>query len=722
MNKLILLITLFLLSIENYSQENSNWINYTSYDYVKSIVEDGNFLWIGTEGGLLKLDRLSFDKTYYNKANSGLPDNNINSIILDSLGTLICATNKGLVKLKDKQWSPFSPSPNPENLNPQFTSLAYDKKNNLLVGSAYEGLFKFDGTKWTHFYVPSEFGVDFPGVEVIAVDSSNTIWLGAMGNLATNGYLAKFDGHEIIKIETVDSVHSIFQVYSIAVDQANKICVGYDGGYCEFDGESWTNYSYSNIESVLVDENNEKWLTSFGVVYKFENSFIHIDTPYPIFEGRGIYSTILTDDNSKIFGTSSGIVEYSDSSWNEYKLSFTNMKSNGIYSIISDKDQKIWIGTNSGLISKNGPNWIRYDRENSGLSDTWIFDLEIDQEKNLWIGTCCNGVTKFDGQNWTVYDDNELSTLNNGIQSISNDLNGSMWLGSWGNGLTKFDGTNFTNYTKENSQLPNNFIRSIAIDSNGAKWIGTDDGILKIDNENWEVYNSTNSAISNYGIWSIIIDKNGNKYFGTANDGLYKLSGNEWTHYTKSNSDLPDDTIYSLEVDSDNSIWIGTRFGGIAKLKNNTWEIYNEDNSPLPDNEIRDLFFDKDNNLWIATMNGVAVYKDITVGIENKNSLVQSSFSLAQNYPNPFNPTTTIEYTIPLNLAYRQAGEKRQTKNVKIIVYDILGEKVATLVNETQSPGKYLIVFDASNLTSGIYYYSLLVNNNIQTRKMILLK
>lgn len=714
MTKLFLLTT-FLVSIINYSQENSDWINYTSNEFVNSIVEDQNILWIGTNGGLLKLNRETGEKIYYNKANSGLPDNNVNSIILDSLGTLICATNKGLVKFKDDQWSLFNPSPNPENLNPFFTFLAYDKMNNLLVGSAHNGLFIFNGSDWDQFYVASEFGVDFPGVEIIAVDSSNTIWLGAMGNIATNGYLAKFDGTEIIKIETIDSIHSIMQVYSIVVDQMNKICVGYDGGYCEFDGSSWTNYSYSNILSVLVDEYNVKWLTSFGGLYKFENSFTHIDTPYPIFEDRNTYCALLTSNNSKIFGTSRGLVEYSDSSWTEYELSFTKMKRNETYSFIEDNNRNIWIGTIDGLLSKNDQNWLMYDRANSGLSDTWIFDLEIDDGNNLWIGTCCNGITKYNGQNWTVYDENELSTLDNGIQSINKDIDGSIWFGSWGNGLTKFDGNDFINFTKENSQLPDNFIRSIAIEDNGIKWIGTDNGILKIDGDNWSVYNSENSAISNHGIWSIAIDRLGNKWFGTTGDGLYNLSGDDWIHYTKSNSELPDDTIYSLEVDINNVIWIGTRFRGIARFDQTHWMIFNEDNSPLPDNEVRDLFFDKDGHLWVATMNGVAVYKDFPVNVKNE-SILPTQFSLSQNYPNPFNPTTTIEYQIPV-----VASDFRLSK-ITLKVHDILGREVATLVNQHQKPGNYKTVFDASNLSSGIYYYSLIINNDFFSKKMILLK
>ncbi len=91
-------------------------------------------------------------------------------------------------------------------------------------------------------------------------------------------------------------------------------------------------------------------------------------------------------------------------------------------------------------------------------------------------------------------------------------------------------------------------------------------------------------------------------------------------------------------------------------------------------------------------------------------------FSLEQNYPNPFNPTTTIKYSIP-------KLDGVETQNLASLrIYNILGEKVATLINRKQSPGNYEVQFDASNLPSGIYIYTLSVGKFSETKKMLLLK
>jgi len=95
-----------------------------------------------------------------------------------------------------------------------------------------------------------------------------------------------------------------------------------------------------------------------------------------------------------------------------------------------------------------------------------------------------------------------------------------------------------------------------------------------------------------------------------------------------------------------------------------------------------------------------------------------AKFSLEQNYPNPFNPSTKIKYSIPAVIA----NEVKQSQTVSIIVYDITGNKITTLVNEQKPAGTYEVDFDGSNLPSGIYFYQLKTGSFVETKKMILLK
>jgi predicted extracellular nuclease len=89
---------------------------------------------------------------------------------------------------------------------------------------------------------------------------------------------------------------------------------------------------------------------------------------------------------------------------------------------------------------------------------------------------------------------------------------------------------------------------------------------------------------------------------------------------------------------------------------------------------------------------------------------IATSFALAQNYPNPFNPSTSIHYTLPKN------------EYVSVRVFNILGQEVETLVNQQQAPGEYTVRFDASRLTSGVYFYQLRAGTFSDVRKMMLVK
>jgi len=98
------------------------------------------------------------------------------------------------------------------------------------------------------------------------------------------------------------------------------------------------------------------------------------------------------------------------------------------------------------------------------------------------------------------------------------------------------------------------------------------------------------------------------------------------------------------------------------------------------------------------------------VGINTNNNEIPKVYSLNQNYPNPFNPSTQISFGLP------------KSGNVKLVVFDILGREVKTLVNEFQTAGTHNITFDGSALASGIYFYTITANEFTATKKMLLVK
>jgi len=99
-----------------------------------------------------------------------------------------------------------------------------------------------------------------------------------------------------------------------------------------------------------------------------------------------------------------------------------------------------------------------------------------------------------------------------------------------------------------------------------------------------------------------------------------------------------------------------------------------------------------------------------TTSVEEITNEIPTNYFLSQNYPNPFNPSTSIEYSIP------------SESFVELKVYDVLGNEIATLVNEQQQAGVYRASFNANNLPSGMYFARITANEFTQVVKMILLK
>ncbi len=111
-----------------------------------------------------------------------------------------------------------------------------------------------------------------------------------------------------------------------------------------------------------------------------------------------------------------------------------------------------------------------------------------------------------------------------------------------------------------------------------------------------------------------------------------------------------------------------------------------------------------------GTFSGSGTFCNSTVGVKLDSHLIPGQFALHQNYPNPFNPSTKIEYDLP------------NSGNVKLEVYNSIGQIISTLVNGFKEAGYQVTEFNGINLSSGIYFYKIQVGSFVETRKMILVK
>jgi ligand-binding sensor domain-containing protein len=267
--------------------------------------------------------------------------------------------------------------------------------------------------------------------------------------------------------------------------------------------------------------------------------------------------------------------------------------------------------------------------------------------------------------------DNGASWINTGLEANSYALAintvGTIFSGGWyPNGACVFrsidNGLNWTNTGSLGIYYP---VEGLAISSTNHIFAGTaSDGIYRStdDGENWFHSNLMTAS----SITALAINTNGHIFAGIFNEGVYR-STDDGINWTQINSGLTNVTVVSISINPSGIIFAVTSGGLFRSVQSTTSVRYLSTNAPI-------------------------------------------GFSLNQNYPNPFNPSTTISFYIP------------NSSFVNLKVYDILGNEVATLVNEEKATGSYELNFNALELSSGIYFYKLQAGNFIETKKMILLK
>jgi len=222
---------------------------------------------------------------------------------------------------------------------------------------------------------------------------------------------------------------------------------------------------------------------------------------------------------------------------------------------------------------------------------------------------------------------------------------------------------------------------------------------------------SVNNDLTDTLLTSIASDEHNNiLYVGTLSHGVFS-STNNGSNWIPKNTGIASYGINSLRVQGNNII-AGTDHGVyVSSNFGSNWLSVGLSNMSVKS------FACNDDYIFASTMYNSIWRRPISeiIGIQNISTEIPKEFMLFQNYPNPFNPATTIKFQIPSEV-------KSKTSDVKLIVYNILGSEVATLVYEQLAPGNYSINWNASAFPSGVYFYKLTTDGFIETKKMMMIK
>jgi photosystem II stability/assembly factor-like uncharacterized protein len=206
-------------------------------------------------------------------------------------------------------------------------------------------------------------------------------------------------------------------------------------------------------------------------------------------------------------------------------------------------------------------------------------------------------------------------------------------------------------------------------------------------------------------------------FSGYGSGHIYKTtnSGNKWINISGDLPDVPvNDGMFYYPGYSTSVLLIASDVGVFISNDGRSWtELANG----LPNTVSIHLDYNlAHKKLRVGTHGrGVWEFSGDIIGIVNRNSNIPESFMLYQNLPNPFNPSTLIKFDIP-------SGVKNQSSNVRLIIIDVLGREIATLVNEKLNAGSYEVNWDASGYPSGVYFSKLITDDCVDVKKMLFVK
>ncbi len=730
---LLIFFLVFFLTVVLAAQDK--WINYSYTNAVLSIEHDGDYWWLGTEGGLVKFNESTHFIQVFNRGNSHIIANRIPLLSKDENNTLWLGSYHGISKFDGQTFTNYT-GDNSGLLNNNIKHLDFEKYSGLWVVTD-SALTFFDGSQWKHFRVDND-GDSLKYISAVHAASS----AGLLFSLGSKVEFIRKDG----SISDMGFGLTSY-ITDVGFDYMNNVVVTTRDGFWINGNEGWKHYTNGNsplpsnyISQVETAPNGDLYfnLVQQGVaVFHFDGTW----TIIPNEDGNKLNYLIRVYAEEKIAMSLAwpflGLVivdhpsewEYTFS--DNYDLNISPIHSNNVNTMVIANGKK-YIATEGIDVLDAHNHLIRKYDWNDGdfysLSNPTEY-LAVDAWGNIWCADNLNvSLTKISGDNITLISEDSLGITDPHVTALHWEANrlpdgrvcGTLWAAfNGGNyyGMARYDSV-WYKFPEEHPQYPTSF-NGIERDNNNLLWFAGLN-VYSYDGQNFTRYWQEAPVKQ---ATAVARDSSGNLWFGGKPDeasnwpgGIMKYDGNTWTLFTSENSALPDDYVTSLAVDTSGNLWIGMNEGGVAeRLPDGSIRVFNRDNSPLDNNAIEKIVVDPEtNNLWILNREaGVFVYNEQSVTAIDQRAnpeAMPTSIFLYPNYPNPFNPQTTIRFRTD------------RSGLVSLKVYDINGRLVKTLLNGFTRAGEYRLMFDGRRLASGMYWCRLSSGKTVRTIKMALIK
>jgi ligand-binding sensor domain-containing protein len=551
----------------------AQWENFTNSGAIYSLAKQGKYLWVGSQGGITRINLIDSSQFYFTRANSALTDNSVKKLVADETNLLwvVCADNR-LVFYDGSAWSVYDSTNSP--IKGFVHDIAYRKGKGLYVQDA-NNIHIYKNKTWSSIcsvhlpgpYSPMSLSIDTAGNAITGTDSA-LVFSNASG--CSTVFATGFTGYSYVASTHVDHDNNVW-------------CAPWSNELWKYDGTNWTFYDLSGYGSYGIPK-------------------------------------IYTDSHDSIWFLSTWLYKFNGTDWQNKTPSGWYL--NDARSMFVDSLDNVTLGLGTGLYKKAEDDMIRVSCANSPLGEERIFGVFADSKNRKWIAT--NTVHRYDDSSWVDYSQQISSDT---YTEVNEDPAGNIWASTLNSGIKKFNGSTWTTYTTSNAGEEVKCFSALETDGMGHVWLGSCDGsVYRFHVNIWTRYTNTSG-----GIMDIAALNSNERWFATIGGGIFKMTGNNFTAtVTTKNSSLPSDTVYCLKQDQQGRMWAGTS-QGLAMFDGKTWQVIHSDNYCLSSEDVLSIAEDSHGILWLLTLEGLTKFNPgecYSYVVENSGILNGRYFSL----------------------------------------------------------------------------------------------
>ncbi len=556
------------------------WANYTYAAFFGNLAFEGDEVWVATQGGLVRTNRISGAKQVYLPTNSGMKGSSVWDVLVDTSGVKwIGSEEGGLLRYDGVNWQQYQYINTGDTLI-YVTDLHQDTRGRLWFTSQVNGtchgcnkLFYMENGQFHR--VPNMTGVDTdPYFRYLAPDNDGNMWA------ATGTTIAKIQSDTSFMFYNLTDIPLQIngEIIGMGFDRVrSQIYVTIGERLIRFDGLQW--------EEVIVPPNI---LLGYGRSFQNDpagNFWIHI-------ENITFYKNLIT--------------RYDGTNWTQYELSDLGLAGNYFSAVHFDEQGHMWISTfeeGQKLVEKQDTGWKAHDIEIFPIGTNYYNRAAFDKSGHAWL-MGDNGLMEFDGFTWTLHPPTEfganpLAAMR--FSSIAFDtISGTLWAGLTSDDydpmLIKYDGVHTTVYPLAGYS---HRVTKIIPVADGKIWVSTNAGAGLFDGNQWIWYNQTNTPFASNYINDIVIDPSGRPWASVYPNQVFRFNGTQWI--------LVPTLLGSyswLFCDRSGYIWTGTG-GGLARYDGTNWSLIPTPSGSGPFPAGYQLVQDFDLSYWVYANNKI---------------------------------------------------------------------------------------------------------------------